>query len=94
MTDYTPEEQRQLGDAQQAASELRVVGEILDRMRQGALNAIATSTLGEERLREKLYFSVQAIDVLHSALQSAVAAGAAVEYTAVMRELMGDQSLA
>lgn len=90
MTEYTDDEHAQLGAARQAVTELRQTEATLDKLRTAALEGIASSALGEERLREKLYFSVQAIDALRSALLAEAEGGKVIEHNALIRSLVGE----
>lgn len=90
MTNYTPEEQKQLGDAHQAAAELRQTDAAFATIRAEMLEAIARSALGESVIREKLYMGVNMLDRIKASLETLAMSGEMIEHNVLMRDLTAE----
>lgn len=90
MSEPTPDDIHAADLARLARSELEATEDAFDTIRAEALEALATSALGESLLREKLYLSVQAIDAVRDRLRQHVANGVMAEHNKSMRQLLGE----
>ncbi|OFX05439.1 MAG: hypothetical protein A3E78_09515 [Alphaproteobacteria bacterium RIFCSPHIGHO2_12_FULL_63_12] len=93
MTDHTPDELQAIGKAKQAKAELSQTDKAFEDVRAQLLELIATSKPGETVLREKAYLGVQVLENVKGWLIKAAAGADVAEFTAEMREAMGDRGI-
>lgn len=72
--------------AQKASSELEIVAEAFDRLRQSATSALFASPAGAADYREALYRSVQTVDAVEKYLRSVIDDGLLEDFAEQVRE--------
>lgn len=72
--------------AQRASSELEIVSEAFERLRQSATDALFASTAGQADYREALYRSVQTIAAVERYLKDVIDTGEMEDFAERLRE--------
>lgn len=89
MADLTDDEIYAQARAIAAGSELRETDKAFADTRQGLLEVIATSAIGELDLREKCFLAVQTLDRVRTLLMTIASGKAIVEHSALIRGILG-----